>query len=88
LLAFNVVGAIPDLAKDGVHQWTINEILVRLKPVVETFVNDAEAARLSVKADWAGTALELKDEYGPVYELAVEFLIIIRWVMKEAGINE
>ena len=87
-LAYDVIGAIPHLTKDGVSQGTIDRIHAVVEPRVGKFIDHAETARLSVKRDWTSTAHDLKDGTGPVFELAVQFIVIVDWIMAEAGINE
>jgi len=87
-LGKKIVGAIDDLDKIGVPQSTINYIHMFLNQRVEGFIEQAEEARLTIKGNWKRTARELSEGCGPVYELAVDFLYIVSFVMAEAGIDE
>lgn len=84
-LARDVIGAIHGIDMDEVERSSME---IALMPRVKKFVRDAEETRLEVKSNWAYTAKNLKDARGSVYELTVEFLDIVSWVMREGGIGE
>ena len=84
-LARDVIGAIHGIDMDEVERSSME---IALMPRVKKFVRDAEETRLEVKSNWANTAEDLKDARGSVYELTVEFLDIVSWVMREGGIDE
>ncbi|MDO8861084.1 hypothetical protein Q6D67_05150 [Haliea sp. E1-2-M8] len=87
-LAFNVVGAIEALSRDGVSPSKIKIIRGMLSSWTPHFITRADAARLHAKSSWKTTVLDLRAGVGPVHELIEDFLIMMEWLMEEAGIDD
>jgi hypothetical protein len=86
-LAFKVVGALPDLVKDEVPAQKIHIIQQQIENRANKFIENAEMARETVKSDWPGEARLMRGRGGSIYELAMEYLVLVVWVMEEAGID-
>jgi len=82
-LAFKLVSALPSLKYEGLAQHDLDRITAHVNSEVKSLVDLAEQASSELKGNWEQTARHLGFGEGGVYELSLEVLVLLDWVMTE-----
>ena len=82
-LAFRLVSALPSLKHEGLAQHDLDRITAHVNSEVKSLVDLAEQASSELKGNWEQTARHLGFGEGGVYELSLEVLVLLDWVMTE-----
>jgi len=82
-LAFKLVSALPSLKHEGLAQNDIDGITAYVNSQIKRLIDLAEQASRELKSNWKQTARDLRFGEGGVYELSLEVLALLDWVMTE-----
>ena len=82
-LAFKLVSALPSLKYEGLAQHDLDRITAHVNSEVKSLIDLAEQASSELKGNWKQTARHLGFGEGGVYELSLEVLALLDWVMAE-----
>ena len=82
-LAFKLVSALPALKYEGLAQHDLDRITAHVNSEVESLIDLAELTSSELKTNWKQTARLLGFGKGGVYELSLEVLVLLDWVMTE-----
>lgn len=82
-LAFKLVSALPSLEHEGLAQNDIDGITAYVNSQIKRLIDLAEQASRELKSNWKQTARHLGFGEGSVYELSLEVLALLDWVMTE-----
>jgi len=82
-LAFKLVSALPALKYEGLAQHDLDRITAHVTSEVESLIDLAEQASSELKTNWKQAARHLGFGEGGVYELSLEVLALLDWVMTE-----
>ena len=82
-LAFKLVSALPSLKYEGLAQHDLDRITAHVNSEVKSLIDLAEQASSELKGNWKQTARHLGFGEGGVYELSLEVLALLDWVMTE-----
>jgi hypothetical protein len=82
-LAFKVVSALPALKYEDLTQHDIDGITKNVNARVVELLDIAEQASQALKSNWKQTARHLASGEGAIYDLSLEALALVRWIMAE-----
>ena len=82
-LAFKLVSALPSLKYEGLAQHDLDRITAHVNSEVKSLIDLAEQASSEIKGNWKQAARHLGFGEGGVYELSLEVLALLDWVMTE-----
>ena len=82
-LGFKVVSALPSLKYEDLTQHDIDEITKNVNARVVELLDIAEQASQALKSNWKQTARHLATGEGAIYDLSLEVLALLDWVMAE-----
>jgi len=82
-LAFKLVSALPSLKYEGLAQHDLDRITAHVNSEVKSLIDLGEQASSELKTNWKQTARLLGFGKGGVYELPLEVLALLDWVMTE-----
>ena len=82
-LAFKLVSALPSLKHEGLAQHDLDGITAYVNSQIKRLIDLAEQASRELKSNWKQTARDLRSGEGGVYELSLEVLALLDWVMTE-----
>ena len=82
-MGFKVVSALPALKYEDLTQQDIDEITKNVNARVVELLDIAEQASQALKSNWKQTARHLASGEGAIYDLSLEVLALLDWVMTE-----
>jgi hypothetical protein len=82
-LGFKVVSALSALKHEGLTQQDVDRITAHVNVRIQAVLNTAELALQKLKRNWKQEARYLASGEGDMYQLSLEALALVDWVMAE-----